>query len=223
MLGLLYRAWSTIHARYWLRQLDSIIDPVLFGSRAGCRASDVWRFMLDQIEWAQHTSEGVAGIILDLSKAFNTLPRYPTIACCGENAWRFMVQGSLSRPVASSCGFPEGCALSCAGMLIVDQVFHAWMRAGNLMLNPVSYVDNWELILTCPSGQCATCPSACFGFCLSVRPDLHVGLLDSVPPAWWVWGSMPRCIRFSWLPEVKSDKKYVFLCSPLFGEDFHFD
>ena len=35
-------------------------------------------------------------------------------------------------------------------MLLVDQVFHAWMKAGQLMLTPVSYVDNWELVLSRP-------------------------------------------------------------------------
>ena len=167
VLGLLYRVWSTVHARFWLRRLDSIIDPFLFGSRAGCRAAHVWRFMLDQIEWSQHTADGVAGIILDLSKAFNTIPRYPTFAVAKMMGihqstllgWagalsglqrRFMVRGSVSDPVMSSVGFPEGCAMSCIGMLLVDQVFHAWMRAGSSMILPVSYVDNWELLLTDP-------------------------------------------------------------------------
>ena len=125
VLGLLYRSWSTIHARFWLRKLDSIIDPFLYGSRSGCRASEVWRYMLDQVEWAQHTTGGVAGIILDLSKAFNTLPRYPTFAVAKLMGihhstlvpWagalstlqrRFMVRGSLSGPVLSSCGYPKG-------------------------------------------------------------------------------------------------------------------
>ena len=167
VLGLLYRTWSTIHARYWLRKLDSIIDPFLYGSRSGCRASEVWRYMLDQVEWAQHTSGGVAWIILDLSKAFNTLPRYPTFAvgkllgihqstlvpwagALSTLQRRFMVRGSLSGPVLSSCGYPEGCALSCVAMLLVDQVFHAWMKAGQLFLTPVSYVDNWEPALSRP-------------------------------------------------------------------------
>ncbi len=167
VLGLLYRVWSTVHARFWLKKLDLVVDPFLYGSRSGCRASQVWRYMLDQVEWAQHTSQGVAGVILDLSKAFNTLPRYPTFAVAkllGIHhstlvGWagalkllerRFMVRGSVSPPVGSSTGFPEGCALSCVAMLLVDQVFHSWIRAGTMMVTPVSYVDNWELILNCP-------------------------------------------------------------------------
>ena len=167
VLGLLYRVWSTVHARFWLRKLDAVVDPFLYGSRSGCRASQVWRFMLDQVEWAQHTSHGIAGVVLDLSKAFNTLPRYPTFAVAkllGIHqstlvGWagalkllerRFMVRGSLSPPVVSSTGFPEGCALSCVAMLLVDQVFHVWMRAGTVMVTPVSYVDNWELLLNSP-------------------------------------------------------------------------
>ena len=35
-------------------------------------------------------------------------------------------------------------------MLLVDQVFHVWMRAGSFQCTPISYVDNWELILNQP-------------------------------------------------------------------------
>lgn len=34
--------------------------------------------------------------------------------------------------------------------MMVDQVFHVWMRVGQFQCTPVSYVDNWELILSQP-------------------------------------------------------------------------
>ena len=167
ILGLAYRVWSSVHARHWLKHLDAIVDPFVLGNRTGCRASHVWRYLLDQVEWSQLSGADVCGLTLDLSKAFNTLPRFPTMAVAklmGMSqktlvAWagalsllsrRFMVRGSVSSPVWSSCGFPEGCALSCVAMLIIDNVFHTWMKAGDFMCSPVSYVDNWELVLSQP-------------------------------------------------------------------------
>lgn len=68
---------------------------------------------------------------------------------------RFLVRGSVSPALKSSTGYPEGCALSCVAMMLVDQVFHTWMRAGSVMVEPVSYVDNWELLLQNPSDAAA--------------------------------------------------------------------
>ncbi len=168
ILGLLYRVWGSAHARHWIRHLDPILHPHMYGSRIGCQAAHVWRYILDEVEWAHITGVPVAGIILDLTKAFNTIPRYPTFAVArllgihtntltgwagalGQLERRFVVRGSYSAPVPSSCGFPEGCALSCLGMMLLNQVFHLWMVAGNDLCVPISYVDNWELLLRNPS------------------------------------------------------------------------
>ena len=167
ILGMLYRTWSSVHARHWLKHLDEALDPFVMGNRTGCRSSHVWRYMLDQVEWSQLSDGHVSGLTLDLSKAFNTLPRFPTFAAAkimgvrhstlvgwagalSQLSRRFMVRGSVSRQVFSSCGFPEGCALSCVAMIIIDNVFHSWMQAGNFRCTPVSYVDNWEIVLAQP-------------------------------------------------------------------------
>ena len=168
VLGLLYRVWGSAHARHWISHLDQFLHPHMYGSRVGCQAAHVWRYILDEVEWAHVTGAPVAGIILDLTKAFNTIPRFPTFAVAGLmgihsatlTGWagalgqlerRFVVRGSYSPPVLSSCGFPEGCALSCLGMILVNQIFHMWMVAGSSICVPVSYVDNWELLLNDPT------------------------------------------------------------------------
>ena len=168
ILGLLYRVWGSAHARHWIRHLDSILDPHMYGSRIGCQAAHVWRYVLDQVEWSHVTGAPLAGVILDLTKAFNTIPRYPTFAVAkllgihsstlhgwagalGQLERRFVVRGSYSPPVRSTCGMPEGCALSCLGMILLNQIFHTWMAAGSTRCVPISYVDNWELVLNDPS------------------------------------------------------------------------
>ena len=164
VLGLLYRLWGSLQSRHWMAHLDSVLDPMMHGSRRGSRAAHVWRHILNEVEWAHLSNSSMAGITLDLTKAFNCLPRYPTLGVArllgvGHSAlvgWAgalaqlercFVIRGSFSDPVASSCGFPEGDSLSCLAMVCVDQVFHTWMTASQVMCSPISYVDNWELLL----------------------------------------------------------------------------
>ena len=163
VLGMLYRTWGTCHAQYWIRKLDVQFDPLMFGSRCGCRAAHLWRYVLDLIDGDRFQESSTAGLVLDLTKAFNTLPRYPTLAVAkllgvaeptllgwagalGTLQRRFVIRGSYSPAVESSCGFPEGDALSCLAMICVDQIFHKWMVAGSVRCTPLSYVDNWELV-----------------------------------------------------------------------------
>ena len=164
VLGLLYRVWGSVQSRHWMNQLDDVLDPMMHGSRKGSRAAHVWRHILSEVEWAHLSQSSIAGITLDLTKAFNCLPRYPTLGVArllgvaqstlvgwagalSQLARCFVVRGSFSQPVQSSCGFPEGDSLSCLAMVCVDQIFHAWMTESNLMCTPISYVDNWEVIV----------------------------------------------------------------------------
>lgn len=77
------------------------------------------------------------GYVTDLVKAFESLPRAP-IRILGEwlglppavlQLWhsflehmhrRFQVADSVGPPLFSNVGYPEGCALSCVAMTIVN-------------------------------------------------------------------------------------------------------
>lgn len=59
---------------------------------------------------------------------------------------RFQINGSISPPALSSCGLPEGCALSCVGMMVVDVLFHQWMTHFFPLCQPLSYVDDWQIL-----------------------------------------------------------------------------
>ena len=47
-------------------------------------------------------------------------------------------------------GLPEGCPLSCAGMVTIDLMWHLYNKAFAGMTKAVSYVDNLELCDSCP-------------------------------------------------------------------------
>ena len=168
VFSMVYRCWSSAESRYWLSNLDDVLDPMLLGNRKGKRAADVWRCMLDHLEESQVMDQSAAGLILDLEKAFNTLPRKPTLAAVRllglpfpiVRAWagalgamkrHFAVRGSYSPGLLSDCGFPEGCGLSCLAMVAVDQLFHCWVDKSREMVRAVTFVDNWELLIQDPS------------------------------------------------------------------------
>ncbi|CAE7816157.1 Pol [Symbiodinium sp. CCMP2592] len=115
------------------------------------------------IERAHIKGKPLVGALLDLSKAFNSLPRAPVFALALRlglprelvTAWssavaklarRFQIRGATG-PVLPSCsGFPEGCALSCVAMAIVDFALHLFVgkRADPEVLS--TFVDDWQLI-----------------------------------------------------------------------------
>ena len=163
VLGLLYRCWGTMQARQAIRALDSVLPPGLFGSRPNCYAGQVWSHLLWSIEYAFEHQLPLCGIIADVQKAFNCLPRTVVLESCAIlgipfhvlRAWagalvlmprRFQINGSLSPPAFSSCGLPEGCAMSCVGMIAVDVLFHKWMTWFFPLCQPLSYVDDWQIL-----------------------------------------------------------------------------
>jgi ribonuclease HI len=167
VLGLLYRCWGTFNARHIIQRLDAHLPTGLFGSRPQRFAGQVWSQLLWSIEQAYEHGIQLSGIIADIQKAFNYLPRLVVFECCALvgipfhvlRAWagaltimprRFQINGALSPPAYSNCGLPEGCALSCVGMMVIDMVYHAWMSHFFPMCQPLSYVDDWQVLMTNP-------------------------------------------------------------------------
>ena len=161
--SMVYRVWSSLLSRFWLSTFSEILSPNLSGNRSGHQASTLWRRVMEEVEFSQAHAQSTSGLILDLTKAFNTLPRLPCLAMClicgmdhpSVNAWagflgsmsrRFWVQGSVSQPTSSDCGFPEGCGLSCLSMLVLTQAWHEWTAVSGRLPVPLSYVDNWEVV-----------------------------------------------------------------------------
>ena len=168
ILPFCYRVWSSIQSRHWLHALTSRLDPFLCGNRPGFQAATLWRTVLEFVELSQGSTTGQCGIVFDLEKAFNTIPRLPVMALAKiagvEHsvliAWsaalsglerRFVVQGSYSPSCVSWCGFPEGCGLSCLAMLLVDQVWALWVKSSCALAQPLSFVDNWEILVSSPA------------------------------------------------------------------------
>eukprot|EP00435_Cladocopium_sp_Y103_P068368 s237_g31.t1 len=168
VFGLLYRSWSSHHAKQAIRVLDAVLPDAMYGSRPGCYASQVWARILWTIEQSFLDEVPLSGLVADINKALNMLPRdvvfelaghigIPTRVLLGwagalvQMERRFVLRGSLTDPVCSVTGFPEGCALSCVAMLVVDFLFHKWFEIQYPLAAPVSYVDDWQLICCSPA------------------------------------------------------------------------
>ena len=168
VFSLLYRCWGSFHSKKILLALDPHLPVGLFGSRPQCFAGQVWSQVLWTIENAQFHSIGLCGILADLQKAFNMLPRVVAIEACAilgvplqvligwagalsQMQRRFQIRQTLSPAVLSNCGFPEGDALSCVAMLAIDFVFHEWFQHFMPLAQPITYVDDWQLLVCDPA------------------------------------------------------------------------
>ena len=188
---MLYRCWSSIQSRYLLSALDSRLHPLLFGNRHNKRSADLWRSILEAIESGHVQGDATTGLVFDLEKAYNTLPRLPTLhatAVLGVpqpvlQAWAaaladierfFVIQGQFSQGLFSNCGFAEGCGLSCLAMVAIDELYHQWLQRAELGATPLSYVDNWEVLLSNPQmAQQAFEQAIAFSQALDLSIDVH--------------------------------------------------
>ena len=59
---------------------------------------------------------------------------------------RFKVRDSYSKGFVTSTGLAEGCALSCFGMLILDDIMHRYINAQYPTMRVLSFVDNWDFL-----------------------------------------------------------------------------
>ena len=77
--SMVYRVWSSLLSRFWLSTFSEILSPTLSGNRSGHQASTLWRRVMEEVEVSQAHAQSTSGLILDLTKAFNTLPRLPCL------------------------------------------------------------------------------------------------------------------------------------------------
>lgn len=165
VLGLLYRCWSSFHSQCALRRLDSSLPDGLAGSRPNKYAGQVWASLLWDLENAYASESDLGGVVADLQKAFNHLPRHAVMELCAHvglpcklllgwagaltsMARRFQIRDHITEPLYSCTGVPEGCALSCVAMMVIDWTLHAWFRHYLPLARPLTYVDDWQVVTT---------------------------------------------------------------------------
>ena len=113
------------------------------------------------IEEALQMNQPLVGIVSDIQRAFDaTISNLSHCTALGLPAnfifaWAtflflsetfFVVRTECSAPMTTTCGFPQGCALSCTAMLLLNFCYHTWMKVYSPSVLALTFVDNYELL-----------------------------------------------------------------------------
>lgn len=162
IFSLLYRCWASLRAREMLQWLSMIAPPNLMGSCPGRDASMLWYQIASLIEEGNVQGTHWAGLIADLSKCFNILPRIPVMLLARKygipsnlcRVWqaalsamprRFVANGAVSPQHYSCNGFPEGDPLSVVAMMLVNLALNEFMQIRCPIADCWTFVDDWQL------------------------------------------------------------------------------
>ena len=158
-----YRAWARHRSRQCLQFLNRFADDYQCGYASDHEAADIWYHVQTMIEVGLTMGQGVHGVVGDLIKAFNQIPREPcwqimkllgmpdSLLGCWKSFLtdlerRFVVRNSCGHPLISRTGYAEGCPMSCTAMCALDIAWHAYQRKFSQLSTPLSFVDNFEVI-----------------------------------------------------------------------------
>ena len=168
IFSMLYRVCSSLHARMLLHWCDQWAHPDVHGNRKAHSTTHLWRTIVTDIQVAYDQSRPLSGLTADIEKCFNCLPRWPILAialhagapasvlCAWAGALasmtrRFKVRDSYSEGFLTSTGLAEGCALSCFGMLLLDDLLHRYIQMQYPAIRVLSFVDNWDFLTWDPT------------------------------------------------------------------------
>lgn len=164
VLSLVYRSYTSIRTKQILHLLAPRLHPSISGLSG--RGPDSITWLTQQlIEMALLDQTPLMGTILDLTKAFDHLPRLPLwkhalrmgIPAYVIRAWsgavithqrHFQVGETTGPGQATTKGFPQGCALSCVAMVLLNDLVGLALQAATQPYTFTAYADNWQLMAT---------------------------------------------------------------------------
>ena len=166
-----YRLWSSMRAKEAMKSLVPHLPRSVVGGVPSRQAKEVWIELAEVIEAAITQNQPVQGLVVDICRAFNCIPRMPLwhllrilqfpdhILCTWAHfvsvqTRMFRVRHSTGAPIGSNVGYPEGCAFSVVAMLLIDMMLDRWLyyaTHGNHCL--YAYVDDWHVTFPPPLDQ----------------------------------------------------------------------
>ena len=161
--SLAYRVWSSVRAREALLSVQHLLPDSVQGGVPMRQAKTIWFELASALELSYLHGHGLHGLLMDIQKCFNNIPRYPLwyalmklgfpthvlrawVAFVSGQTRRFRVRKSVGAPLASNCGLPEGCALSVFGMAIVDWMLDWWLSSLEVRVDLRTFVDDWGVL-----------------------------------------------------------------------------
>ena len=196
ILSVLVRMASKLVADQVLKQLSLWLPSGISGGLPNKGVKDLSLLQQFAIEKALHSSSTLGGFTLDLSKAFNRIPRKPLkflfqafgIPSEATDFWFANLEhlvrlpqckGTLGPEIASSAGIPEGDAMSVLGMVILSSAYYYRIKTPTVM--PFAYADNWSWLSQDQKDMMITLQKV-LNFAKALR--LEIDFLKS-----WSWGS----------------------------------
>ena len=162
VLSRLYRQWSRCRSIQVLKHLGSQLPPEVGGIACNVSADLLVAFVADQIDEGLHSNSTHAGIVVDLTKAFNNLPRIPLSMLAAklglpkeyafahngmlEELVRFVdLGGHIGHDIPSTTGVPEGCAMSVVSMLLITVLVSQSLQNDAFPVILAMFADNWGI------------------------------------------------------------------------------
>jgi ribonuclease HI len=158
-----YRVWSSERAKEAMSCIADLLPNSVQGGVPARQAKSIWFELASALEWSYLNGDGLHGLLMDIQKCFNNIPRYPLwfalalmdfpqhilrawVSFVSGQVRRFRVRRSVGAPVQSNCGLPEGCALSVFGMTIIDWMLDWWLQSLNVSVELRTFVDDWGVM-----------------------------------------------------------------------------
>ena len=212
ILATMYRVTVKAIAKDVLLKLTSTLPPSLVGGLPKRNPFDLWYSTQYLIELSDKTQSPLFGVVTDLQKFFNSIPRrelarlmihlgidetfvHQWIALLFDLKRCVVVQNDISMPCSSRCGVPEGCPFSVVAAIAIGALFVANIQQ-NTASKALIYIDNIELISN-DSGDIETSTQIALEFFR--QWNFRVDELKS-----WAWTSGPNSKI-----GIKSRFKYV--------------
>ena len=201
VLSRLYRQWSRCRSIQILKHLGSQLPPEIGGIASNVSADILVAYVADQIDEGLHSNSTHAGIVVDLTKAFNNLPRIPLSMLAAklglpkeyafahngmlQDLVRFVdLGGHMGHSIPSTTGVPEGCAMSVVSMLLITVLVSQTLQVDHFPVILAMFADNWG-ITTQNVEQLE----------IAIHRLEHVvetlKLKISADKSWWTWATTP--------------------------------
>eukprot|EP00438_Fugacium_kawagutii_P007572 Skav230249 [mRNA] locus=scaffold1266:50096:54652:- [translate_table: standard] len=198
ILSTIYRQWSSFRSQQVFEFLGSQLPPQI-GNIAKHISSDMLAaWFADTLENSQFYKAKLCGLVIDLKKCYNLIPRYPlaklmihmgipepyVIAHQGllfQLARYLELAGEIKDLHSSSTGVPEGCAFSVVSMLVLTKCAAEIIIDNNSDLDVSLFADNWGII----SKTVAALEEAV----ARLEAFLHDMKMQVSPAKSWLWGT----------------------------------
>eukprot|EP00435_Cladocopium_sp_Y103_P071966 s172_g38.t2 len=106
-------------------------------------------FRLFQADWSQRSKSAKRPVVAETLTLLGVPPETMTAWHGAVNAMNrhFQIRGSFSSATPSCTGYAEGDGMSILAMLAINTLFHTWFEASQVPIQPLSFVDDWQLLL----------------------------------------------------------------------------